>query len=58
MDDEAKIKYHASTAHLHLQELIDLQPKTLSQASLNALQMSIAITDVLAEGELCQEKLV
>lgn len=58
MVDEAKIKYHASTACLHLKELMDLHPEKLGPFCHEVLRLSVTITDVLAEGELCQEKLV
>lgn len=58
MVDEKKIMYHASTAHLHLKELMDLHPEKLGPFSHEVLRLSAVITDVLAEGELCQEKLV
>ena len=59
MDNADKIKYHASSALLHLCELRDLKIKPLSIESQQLIEGAITVTDRLAtDGELCQEKQV
>lgn len=49
MDLSEKVVYHATHAHVHLQELIDAKVPGLSTMSETLLKDAAALTDGLAE---------